>query len=224
MACEKRIRVMVVDDHPVVRRGLATLVEAAPDMSLVAEVGDGEQCLAVCSRRKPDVVVLDLLLPGINGIEVTRRLAESGSASQVLVLTSYSGDQYLFEILEAGARGFLLKDCPPDEILKSIRLLYRGQSALSPATARRLVDRVGHRREARCKEDVLTTREDEVLCLVAGGLSNAEIAESLFVSPATVRTHVSHILAKLHLKRRSQAVAYAFRHGLVRTVANAGMI
>ncbi len=216
MTVHQRIRVVVVDDHPVVRSGLSILVHAARDMKLLGDVDSGEACLKLCARKPADVVVLDLLLPGINGIEVTRRLARDSPGTRVLILTGCAGDHYLFEALEAGARGFLLKDCPPEEILRSIRLLFRGQSALSPATARQLVDRVGHHESPADGLDDLTSRENEVLCLLAGGLSNAEIATSLFVSPATVRTHVSHILAKLHVKRRSQAVAYAFRHGLVR--------
>jgi DNA-binding NarL/FixJ family response regulator len=208
------IRVLVADDHPVVRQGLRDLLEDAPGIEIVGEAENGEQAVEATKRLRPEVVLMDLVMPGTDGTAATRRILEDRPETRILVLTSYGADDKLFAALKAGAQGFLLKDATGDELVRAIRRTAAGQGALSPAAARRLVEEFARPTGKAALEESLTEREIDVLREIAHGLSNEEIAERLFISPATVRTHIGHILAKLHLSRRTQAVLYALRHGI----------
>jgi DNA-binding NarL/FixJ family response regulator len=203
--------VVVADDQRVVREGLATLLGLLPGIEVLGTASDGEEALALVERLKPDVVLMDLRMPRCDGVEATRRLRERESATQVVVLTTYADDRSVVEALRAGARGFLTKDSGAEEIQRAIAAVARGEAAIDPAVQHHLVDAVAGRPEL---PDGLTPREAEVLTLIAGGLSNSEIAARLFVSEATVKSHVNHVFAKTGARDRAQAVAYAYRHGL----------
>ncbi|GAA1777950.1 MULTISPECIES: response regulator transcription factor [Streptomonospora] len=213
------IRVLVCDDQVLVRTGLVTVVDAQPDMEVAAECGDGRAAVDLAARLRPDVVVMDVRMPVLDGIEATRLLAGAGvdGPVKVLVVTTFNLDEYVYEALRAGASGFLLKDAPPAQLLHGIRTVATGAALLDPEVTRRLVGRYATRirpAERSGKDTPLTPRELEVLRLVADGLSNGEIAAALVLSPETVKTFVSRILTKLDLRDRVQAVVYAYRHGL----------
>lgn len=205
------IRVVVVDDHPIVRHGLVSLLRLKPDFELVGEAADGAEALRVILETEPDVVLLDLRLPLLNGIEVMRQARQSGTHAKFLVLTTYDADEYTSTALAAGAQGYLLKDAEPSELLNAIRLLMRGGAPLEPGVAARLLERVVHQDEG----EVLSAREIEVLTLLASGASNKAIAARLLLSENTIRSHVSHILQKLGAQSRGEAVAIARRRGLI---------
>ncbi|MGV9813264.1 response regulator [Streptomyces cellulosae] len=215
------IRVVVCDDQTLVRTGLVTLIDAQPDMEVAGECGDGRAAVDLAEKVRPDVVVMDVRMPVLDGIEATRLLAGSGVQDpvKVLVVTTFNLDEYVYEALRAGASGFLLKDAPPDRLLHGIRTVASGAALLDPEVTRQLVGRYASR--IRPSEDggdrqiPLTPRELEVLRLIADGLSNSEIAAALVISQETVKTFVSRILSKLHLRDRVQAVVYAYRRGLV---------
>ena len=214
------VRVLVCDDQALVRTGFATIIGAQPDLEVVGECGDGRAAVDLARRLRPDVVVMDVRMPVLDGIEATRLLAGTGVPDpvKVLVVTTFNLDEYVYEALRAGASGFLLKDAPPDRLLHGIRTVAMGAALLDPEVTRRLVGRYAARiRPARgTPNDIpLTPRETEVLHLIADGLSNSEIAAALVISPETVKTFVSRILTKLDLRDRVQAVVYAYRHGLV---------
>ncbi|WP_413450848.1 response regulator transcription factor [Georgenia phoenicis] len=212
------LRVLVCDDQALVRTGFATIIDAQPDLEVVGECGDGRAAVDLARRLRPDVVVMDVRMPVLDGIEATRRLAGPGVAEpvKVLVVTTFNLDAYVYEALRAGASGFLLKDAPPAQLLDGIRTVAGGAALLAPEVTRRLVGRYADRiRPPATEEGPLTPRELDVLRLVATGMSNAEIAESLVLSPETVKTYVSRILTKLDLRDRVQAVVHAYRHGLV---------
>ncbi|WP_439376841.1 response regulator [Amycolatopsis lexingtonensis] len=213
------IRVLVCDDQMLIRTGLVTIIGAQPDFEVAGECGDGKAAVELAGRLHPDVVVMDVRMPVLDGIEATRQLAGPGVPHpvKVLVLTTFNLDEYVYEALRAGASGFLLKDAPPEHLLHGIRTVATGAALLDPEVTRRLVGRHAARiRPAGAvPEHPLTPRELEVLRLIADGLSNAEIAGKLFISPETVKTFVSRILTKLDLRDRVQAVVYAYRHGLV---------
>ncbi len=214
------IRVLVCDDQMLIRTGLVTIIDAQPDMEVVGECGDGRAAVDLAGRLRPDVVLMDVRMPVLDGIEATRLLAGAGVADPVtvLVLTTFNLDEYVYEALRAGASGFLLKDAPPGRLLTGIRTVATGAALLDPDVTRRLVGRYAARiRPAGGAPDdtPLTPRELEVLRLIAAGLSNSEIAATLQISHETVKTFVSRILAKLDLRDRVQAVVYAYRHGLV---------
>ena len=214
------IRVLVCDDQVLVRTGLVTIVDAQPDLEVVGECGDGQAAVDLARRLAPDVVVMDVRMPVLDGIEATRLLAGADVRHpvKVLVVTTFNLDEYVYQALRAGASGFLLKDAPPDRLLHGIRTVATGAALLDPDVTRELVGRFATRiRPAadRQAEVPLTPRELEVLRLVADGLSNSEIAGVLVISHETVKTFVSRILTKLGLRDRVQAVVYAFRHGLV---------
>jgi DNA-binding NarL/FixJ family response regulator len=219
-----RIRVLVCDDQELVRTGYVTIISAQPDMEVVGEAENGHAAVQAAERTRPDVVVMDIRMPLLDGIEATRRLAGPDVAAppRILVVTTFNVDAYVYDAFRAGASGFLLKDAPPAEMVNGVRTVARGEALLAPAVTRTLIGRFAERlrpgdpsRTAR--EDVartLTPRELEVLELIAEGLSNAEIAASLFITPETVKTYVSRILTKLDLRDRVQAVVLAYRIGL----------
>ncbi|MFG2786962.1 response regulator [Streptomyces sp. NPDC048419] len=214
------IRVLVCDDQILIRTGLVTIIDAQPDLEVAGECGDGRSAVDLAGRLLPDVVVMDVRMPVLDGIEATRLLAGAGVPNpvKVLVVTTFNLDEYVYEALRAGASGFLLKDAPPAQLLHGIRTVATGAALLAPEVTRRLVGRYAARirpAEGTPHDIPLTPRELEVLRLIADGLSNSEIAGALVISQETVKTFVSRILAKLNLRDRVQAVVYAYRHGLV---------
>jgi DNA-binding NarL/FixJ family response regulator len=214
------IRIALVDDQELVRAGFRMVLDAQPDMRVVGEAGDGLGAVDLARRVHADVMVMDARMPRLDGVEATRRIRQAGDLPRVLMLTTFDLDEYAFAALKAGASGFLLKDVPPDELLFAIRAVHCGDSVVAPSTTRRLIDQFAAllpgSQDAQDELGELTDREREVLTHVAQGLSNAEIAQRLFVSEATVKTHVGRVLAKLCLRDRVQAVVYAYEHGLVR--------
>ncbi|WP_328915308.1 MULTISPECIES: response regulator transcription factor [unclassified Streptomyces] len=220
------IRVMLVDDQVLLRTGFRMVLAAQPDMEVVAEAGDGAEALEVLRHTRVDVVLMDVRMPRMDGVEATRKIrggdrGEPGGP-RVLILTTFDLDEYAFAALKAGASGFMLKDVPPDELLTAIRLVHSGDAVVAPSTTRRLLDRFtpmlpsSGAADQHKEIDRLTDREREVLLLVAQGLSNGEIAAKLVLSEATVKTHVGRILTKLDLRDRVQAVVLAYESGLVR--------
>lgn len=214
-----QIRILIADDQPVVRSGLTMILEGAPDLAIVGEAGDGRSALRLTAQTTPDVVLMDIKMPELDGIAATRALVGTGSPARVLVLTTYDPDEYVYEALAAGASGFLLKTDNPQRLLDGIRAAHAGESLFSPTVTRRLVERYVEtppRRDPRTALPLLTNRETEVLLAVADGLSNAEIAARLHIGEGTVKTHVARILAKQGLRDRVQAVVLAYETGLVR--------
>jgi DNA-binding NarL/FixJ family response regulator len=213
------IRVLVADDQALVRAGFRAILEAQDDLEVVGEAGDGGEAVAIARELRPDVVLMDVRMPGVDGIEATRRLLRDGDGPRVLMLTTFDLDEYVYEAMRAGASGFLLKDAPRDQLVGAVRTVAAGDSLLAPALLRRLIEDFVRRPAPGARShpelEELTERELEVLTLIARGLANAEIAAQLFVSEATVRTHVTHILAKLGLRDRVQAVVLAYETGLV---------
>lgn len=214
------IRIVLVDDQELVRAGFRMVLDAQPDMQVVGEAGDGLGAVDLARRLHADVMVMDARMPRLDGVEATRRIRQAGDLPRVLMLTTFDLDEYAFAALKAGASGFLLKDVPPEELLFAIRAVHSGDSVVAPSTTRRLIDQFAAMlpgsQEPPDDLGELTDREREVLTLVAQGLSNSEIARRLFVSEATVKTHVGRVLAKLGLRDRVQAVVYAYEYGLVR--------
>ena len=208
------IRVMIVDDHAIVRKGIRALLTESGGFEIVAEAANGEEAVQRAAETRPDVILMDLLMPGMDGIEATRQIAGRQPQTRILVLTSFAADNKLFPAIKAGALGYLLKDSSPEELVRAIRMVHRGEPALHPTIARKLLQEVAHPAGLEPAPELLTARELAVLRLIAQGLSNQEIAGELSVSEATVRAHVSRILGKLHLASRTQAALYAVREGL----------
>jgi len=217
------IRVVVVDDQDLVRSGLRMILEAAGGIEVVAEAADGEAGVAAARRARPDVVLMDVRMGAVDGIEATRRIV-TADAGRVLVLTTFDLDEYVYAALRAGASGFLLKDAPREELVRAVRVVAAGDALLAPRVTRRLLERFGGDLSVPAPApelDELTAREREVLALVATGRSNLEIAQVLVLTEATVKTHVSSVLRKLGLRDRVQAVVWAYEHGVVRAGAQA---
>ena len=211
---------MIVDDQGMVRAGFRSLLDGEPGLEVAGEASDGEQAVSVVRRLQPDVTLMDIRMPVLDGLAATRRIVEEGIPTKVLVLTTFDLDEYVFEALRAGASGFLLKDAPAEELAAAVRTVAAGDSLLAPSVTRRVIDAfvrraapVTHGPDPRLAQ--LTPRELEVLGLLARGLSNLDIAERLFVSEGTTKTHVSNVLAKLGLRDRVQAVIFAYENGVV---------
>lgn len=217
----ERIRVLIADDQALVRSGLRLLVESAEDFEVVGEAADGGEAVALAEATAPDVVLMDIRMPVMDGIEATRRIVAGSSTAEVrvLVLTTFDIDEYVFQAIRAGASGFLLKDTDPNELLEAVRVVAAGEALLAPSVTRRLIAEFSRTPEVPSVDtgvlEGLTEREREVLTLVGRGLSNAEIGAALFISPATAKTHVSHVMLKLGARDRAQLVVTAYETGLV---------
>jgi DNA-binding NarL/FixJ family response regulator len=213
------VRIVLADDQPLVRAGLRMVIADAPDLEIVGEAGTGTEAVRIVRELRPDVVVMDIRMPGMDGIEATRMITANAPAPRVLMLTTFDDDTNVYAALRAGASGFLLKDAPPEQLVAGIRTIAIGESLLAPSITRRLIEGFINRpapsaRDAPDLED-LTPRELEVLALIGRGRSNSEIARQLVVSEATVKTHVAHVFSKLDLRDRAQAVVVAYETGLV---------
>jgi NarL family two-component system response regulator LiaR len=215
-ASEQPIRVLLVDDHAVVRKGLRALLDREAGIDVAGEAENGEQAVRAAERLRPDVILMDLEMPGSGGIDATRRITETQPDSRIVVLTSHASEEDVFPALKAGALGYILKHSAPEEVLQAIRQAYRGETVLHPAIARMVLRELHRPASAKPTKtaDALSERELEVLRLIARGMSNQEIANTLFVGEATVRSHVSTILRKLQLASRTQAALYALRTGI----------
>ena len=223
------ISVLLVDDQELMRMAFRMVIESQPDLEVAGEAATGTEAVARTSELNPDVVLMDVRMPGLDGVEATRRIVASGSDARVIILTTFDLDDYVYAALRAGASGFLLKDAQPADLLSAVRAVARGDAVVAPSITRRLLDAYAHRlrvprdgepdaridQAAQERLNSLTSREREVLMLVAGSLSNAEIAERLVLSEATVKSHVGRILAKLDLRDRVQIVVFAYETGLV---------
>ena len=220
------IRVLVADDQALVRGGFRMILDAQTGMEVVAEAGDGREALEKAGELRPDVVLMDIRMPELDGLEATRRLLAGDGSSRVLILTTFDADEYVYEAMKAGASGFLLKDVRPEQLADAVRTVASGDALLAPAITRRLIEQFVRRPPPGVSKPPelarLTERELDVLVLVARGLSNSEIATALFLTEATVKTHVTHILAKLGLRDRVQAVVLAYESGLVQPGAQTG--
>jgi DNA-binding NarL/FixJ family response regulator len=216
------IRVLLVDDQALVRSGFRLILETREDFEVVGEAADGREAVELARRERPDVILMDVRMPNVDGVEATRRLAAIGSPARVLILTTFDLDEYVYEAIRAGASGFLLKDTEPAQLVDAVRVVAGGEALLAPTVTRRLLDHFADAlpstqpKPLPAQLDQLTERELEILKLLAGGLSNAELAELLFLSETTVKTHISSVLRKLGLRDRVQAVVLAYEAGLVR--------
>lgn len=209
-----KITIMIVDDHAIVRQGLRTYLDLQPDMQVVGEAADGRQAIDMARDLLPDIVLMDLVMPNVDGVEATRGVTSASPSTRVIVLTSFSEDEQVFASIKAGAQGYLMKDVLPTELARAIRTVNRGEAQLDPEIARKLMHEFSNPQPQRPKHD-LTERELEVLRLISLGKSNKEISEELVLSEKTVKTHVSNILQKLHLSDRTQAAVYALRQKIV---------
>jgi DNA-binding NarL/FixJ family response regulator len=213
------IGIVVADDHEVVRTGFAAILDTQPDFTVLGTAADGAEAILTCQERRPDVVLMDVRMPGMDGIEATRQLTSAGAGPRVLVLTTFDLDEYVYDALCAGASGFLLKDVTAERLFDAVRVIAAGEALLAPAITKRLIGEFARQRPRFTNKEqalpALTRRETEVLRLIAGGLSNTEIAERLVVTEETVKTHVSRVLSKLGLRDRTQAVVAAYESGLV---------
>jgi DNA-binding NarL/FixJ family response regulator len=214
------IRVLIVDDQALVRAGFKMILDAEPEIDVVGEAADGLAGIEAARTLQPDVVLMDIRMPELDGLEATRRLTSSGDGPRVLILTTFDLDEYVYEALRSGASGFLLKDTPPEQLVQAIHVVAQGEALIAPSITKRLIEefvRAGGATHTEPPPGVadLTSRELEVLRLIARGLSNAEIAKELFVSETTVKTHVARVLMKLHIRDRVQAVVLAYESGLV---------
>ena len=212
------IRVLLADDQELVRAGFRMILDTQADIQVAGEAGDGVEAVAATRRLRPDVVLMDIRMPNLDGLQATKRIVAAGSGSRVVILTTFDLDEYVYQALAAGASGFLLKNAPPEQLISAVRVVAAGDALLSPSITRRVIEQFTRLPRPGGTDALvgLTDREREVFKLVARGLSNAEIAARLFVSDATVKSHVAHLLAKLQLRDRVQAVVLAYESGLVR--------
>jgi NarL family two-component system response regulator LiaR len=208
------IRVFVADDHAIVRKGIAAVLEIVPDIVVVGEAENGRDAVYRVEQLRPDVILMDLVMPEIDGIEAIRRIKDRQPEARILVLTTFAGEDKIFPAIKAGALGYHLKDSRPEDLVQAIRQVHRGESSLHPVIARKVLEELSRPSDRPPTPDPLTPREVQVLRLVAQGLENPEIAERLVISEATVRTHVSNITSKLHVASRTQAALYALREGI----------
>jgi NarL family two-component system response regulator LiaR len=208
------IRVLIVDDHTIVRKGIRIFLSEMSDIQVVGEAENGLDAISLAKQLEPDVILMDLLMPKMDGIDATRQITAKQPKVRVLVLTSFVGDEKIFPAIKAGAMGYLLKDSEPSELIQSIYRVYRGEPSLHPMIARKMMKEILEQPLTKSTSEPLTAREVEVLQLLAKGLSNDEIAAQLVISEVTVRTHISHLLAKLHMANRVQATLYALREGI----------
>ena len=215
------VRVLIVDDQSLVRAGFRMILDAEPEIEVVGEASDGLEAVLAAREIEPDVILMDVRMPNVDGLEATRRLLDGQTEGpKVLILTTFDLDEYVYEALRAGASGFLLKDTPPEQLVDAIMIVSRGDALLAPSITRRVIEEFVRRPPSSARRpppelEELTAREREMLGLIAKGLSNAEIARAAFVSETTVKTHVAHILMKLRLRDRVQAVVYAYENGVV---------
>jgi two-component system, NarL family, response regulator LiaR len=209
-----RIRLMVVDDHAIIRKGIKAVLELVPDMEIIAEAKNGLEAIRLDEELNPDVILMDLVMPDMDGIESIRHIKLKRSDARILVLTTFAGEEMVFPAIKAGALGYHLKDSSPETLIEAIREVYRGEASLHPVIARKVLFEISTPSEHPPTTEPLTPRELEVLQLVAQGHENREIAERLVISEATARTHVSNIMSKLHLASRTQAALYALKEGL----------
>ncbi|MEI3843351.1 MULTISPECIES: response regulator transcription factor [unclassified Microbacterium] len=216
---EPSIRVLLVDDQELVRMGLRLMIEAEDGLEVVAEASSGAEAITLVDALRPDVVLMDIRMPGVDGITATRRIIETSADAKIVILTTFDLDEYAFGALKAGASGFLLKDAPPHQVVAAIRAVHAGDAAISPRVTRRMLDlfadKIPDDATPLPTVDALTPRETEILIAIGEGLNNDELAERFFLSESTVKTHVGRILMKLHLRDRVQAVLFAHRNGLV---------
>ena len=209
------IRVLIVDDHTIVRKGIRALLAEIAGIEVVGEAADGQEAVTQANRLRPDVILMDLAMPKMDGIEATRQIKTSQPESRILVMTSFATDDKVLPAIKAGALGYLLKESAPEDLVQAIHQIHRGEPSLHPTIARKVLQEITHPSDRPPTPDPLTKREAEVLLLVAQGLSNQDIARELCISDATVRSHVSNIMSKLHMATRIQTALYALREGLV---------
>jgi DNA-binding NarL/FixJ family response regulator len=217
----RSIRVLVADDQSMVRAGFRLLLAREPDIDVIAEARNGVEAVQQAARFKPTIVLMDIRMPELDGLEATRRILAADPAARVLILTTFDLDEYVYEALQAGASGFMLKDDPPEQLIAALRCVAAGEALLSPAVTKRVIRRFARLSRPAAPKEVgeLTARELDIFRLIAEGLSNAEIGERLFIGETTVKTHVTHILQKLGLRDRVQAVVLAYQSGLFETTA-----
>jgi len=211
---DEKIRILIVDDHAVVRKGIRALLATEADLEVIGEAEDGTQAVDLYDQLKPDLLLLDLLMPKMTGIDAIKHIKEKHPSAKILVLTSFAADDQVFPAIKAGALGYLLKDTDPEDLIRAIHQVFHGESSLSPTVARKVLEEVFQTSEKPLSQEPLTKRELEVLQVLAKGKSNRDIAEVLSISETTVRTHVSNILGKLHLASRTEAALYALKEGV----------
>lgn len=210
------IKILIADDHPVVREGLISMIKREPDFKVVADASNGVEAVTKAAQFKPDVVLMDLRMPEMDGVEAIRRIANSDPDAKFIILTTFSDDEYIFRGIEVGARAYLLKDAPREELFKAIRAVYKGESLIQPVVASRVLSRFAELSRQTQSPEILTQREIEVLILIAKGSANKEIAEELHISNSTVKTHIASIFQKMGANDRTEAVTIALKKGIIK--------